>query len=529
MSEYTEAANFATPLIRDDGVPPSVQSSSWNDDAYKPVTDCEGGDEMMANDDSDALSTTSTEENGHEPFDTFQNRVAALCQNIWPQLMAEAFMIEHLPGGSFNRIISITVDTSLEKPSRFHNFLLPIWQKLTSFVKLFGINITVEQSTTHLEKYILRIPWHDNAAWVEHEVAIVQYVRSHTAVPAPDIYAYDLTYDNKINARYALQTLIPGETAMNFYSQLNTEQRIHFARQLGQAVNEIGKKALSSPGFLNPDSVFDGPAPISTVRFYIPSRNSLADIMNNVRRDKESVSSTQTPLEMIKSLLARQLQEDAKWDRLLMNPWERFETIMEAIDELGFFDDSLHYLTHLDLEPRNILIDVQNERIAELSAIIDWDSAVFGPAFLNCKPPQWLWDWQLTVAQGTEPDEKHANNIPADPSSQSIKQAFESAAGELYTHYAYTPEYRIARDICRFAIEGIESNEGYEQADQLFKDWNELHPESAVRLKLFEDFENEVDVSNDEAADVETGSEDEDDNEESEVTHGDGYGEVECS
>ncbi|KAH7357354.1 hypothetical protein BKA66DRAFT_428206 [Pyrenochaeta sp. MPI-SDFR-AT-0127] len=147
----------------------------------------------------------------------------------------------------------------------------------------------------------------------------------------------------------------------------------------------------------------------------------------------------------------------------------------KPVQEEGFFNDDMFYLTHMDFEPRNLLLDITSPTTATLSAIIDWDEAVFAPAFANCRPPSWLWDFE---GDG-DLDEEVAHQTPDDPDLQAIKGAFEEA-------------YRIARNICKLAITGFHSNDEYEVALGVIKQWNELKPHCRVG-GLFEGEDNEDD------------------------------------
>ncbi|OTB01695.1 hypothetical protein M426DRAFT_323201, partial [Hypoxylon sp. CI-4A] len=142
--------------------------------------------------------------------------------------------------------------------------------------------------------------------------------------------------------------------------------------------------------------------------------------------------------------------------------------------EEGWFKDVQNCLVHLDLEPRNILID--SEAKAEepiITAVIDWDSAILAPAFMACKPPQWIWGW----LHGQEEDERTANDVPETSENRELKEAFEQAAGPEYLRFAYAPEYRLARRLVRFAVEGrMWSSVHHRDAEKLFEEWESTHP-----------------------------------------------------
>ncbi|KAF1996299.1 hypothetical protein P154DRAFT_379717, partial [Amniculicola lignicola CBS 123094] len=291
-------------------------------------------------------STTSSSHSNEEPFDIFEPKVLALCRDLWPNLKSREFQVTPMAGGAYNRVI--------------------------------GIEVTKTKAKVHslpYGNYVIRIPRDNINAWMEHEVAIIDYLNAETTIPVPRTVKYDLTSNNGICARYALQPRVPGSPAIESYQNLNVAQKISFATQL--------------------------------------------------------------------------------------------DKIVKIMNEFGLFDDNVHYLTHMDLEPRNILIHVKDSSTANLSAILDWDSAIFAPAFLNCKPPSWLWAWEAYC----EEDEAKANDIPKYRDMQKIKEAFEDAAGFQFLRYAYTPEYRLARNIFRLAIQGIETNDGFNEVEDIIKQW----------------------------------------------------------
>ena len=181
----------------------------------------------------------------------------------------------------------------------------------------------------------------------------------------------------------------------------------------------------------------------------------------------------------ITTQLTRQREYDVSFHRECLDPWASFRRIIDYLHAHGLFDVNEYYLTHMDFEPRNIFVNTISPTTAQLSGILGWDEALFAPAFLNCRPPSWLWDFGSD--DGEELDESVAHKTPANKDLVAIKTVFEDAVGEKYLKYAYEPEYRFARDITRLAITGIGSNEDYVFCERLFKEWNEMYPENSVR------------------------------------------------
>jgi hypothetical protein len=83
----------------------------------------------------------------------------------------------------------------------------------------------------------------------------------------------------------------------------------------------------------------------------------------------------------------------------------------------------------------------------------------------------WLWAWN----DEDEEDERLANNTPPIPELRELKQLFEHAAGPTYRRFAYGAQYRLARKLLRFAIDGLQSNEDLIGAELLLAEWVEVY------------------------------------------------------
>jgi aminoglycoside phosphotransferase (APT) family kinase protein len=325
---------------------------------------------------------------------------------------------------------------------------------------------------TQISDYVLRIPRYEHA-WVEHEIAILKYFE-HTKIPAPIVKTWSLSKKSSLKSRYTIQASLPGESVVEVYLDLNTQQRISFARELGFALKEMGKLRSSCAGTLDPYNIpLDDSMP-DFLRLQCPPRNALRPGSS----EPLTRPNPQTVYEFLMFHYSRQRAYDLTLHRDHLNPWNSFTAIIDHLHTKGFLKEITYALTHKDLEPRNILTNVTSPTTASLSGILDWDEAVFAPSFTNCKPPSWLWDFEGDDDE--QLDECVASVMPQDPDLAVIKEAFEEAAGEEYLKYAYTPEYRIARNICRLAITGFHSNDEYEQAEKVIKEWNEMYPELKV-------------------------------------------------
>jgi aminoglycoside phosphotransferase (APT) family kinase protein len=415
---------------------------------------------------SDA-STTSTEVFEHEPFSTFQSKVIDLCKENWPHLSTKAFEVTRMEGGSYNRVIGVSVDVSKTQLPWYERHAKQLFQQLCF------IGRRKDKTKSKVREYVIRMPRYEHA-WFEQEVAILLFLAT-TNVPAPKIKSFGLSTANPLSSRFTIQPRIPGKSVHDVYLDLNTSQRISFARDLGLALKEMGKIRAPCPGTLDPDSILNGSQDVKILRVQCPPRNA------------PRPPSTEAPLpstlmsvyDLITSQLARQREYDISLHRESLNPWKPFRAIIDELHAQGLFDDIEYYLTHMDFEPRNILLHTTSPTTACLSAILDWDEALFAPALLNCRPPSWLWDFEGDDDE--ELDESVAGKTPEDPDLAAVKAAFEDVVGEQYLKYAYEAEYRIAQDITRLAVQGIGSNEDYEAAEKVLREWGEMYPGIKIR------------------------------------------------
>ncbi|KAH7150201.1 hypothetical protein B0J13DRAFT_620525 [Dactylonectria estremocensis] len=373
----------------------------------------------------------------HEPFDEFRSRVLVLAlTDIWPSSIPDEITIERLRGGGFNRIIGLT---------RHHYDA--------------GIDIQTQ--------YVLRIPRFD-AAQVESEIASVQFVRQHTNIPALEMVAFDATDQNALGFPYAVQVRVAGADLHSSFPKLSRADRCKVAQELGSIYRQMlalrssvagrlvllpGQKCLGAPPYVAPLRLMDSQLP--TPYGDSPMAESVHDLLvTNFQAQK-----------------ARRL----KWYPLdLLSPklLDRFCLMTSELDDVGWFAGVHYSIAHLDLAPRNVLVNPTSDtQLPIISGVLDWDSAVLAPMFMSCAPPMWIWAWQ----DDEDENERTANDEPPTPEGVQLKLAFEEAAGNDFVRFAYEPAYRLARRLLLFAIDGIQSDEDFREAEAMLQEWAGIH------------------------------------------------------
>ncbi|KAI5926869.1 hypothetical protein F4810DRAFT_653870 [Camillea tinctor] len=405
-------------------------------------------------DDESVYSETSTLVYGQEPFSTFQNRVVELaCNTIWPGVSPRDITVERLVGGSYNRIT--------------------------------GISRRVDDELDMQFQYILRVHRSEfSQRPIDCEIASLLFVHHHTQIPLPLVLGFDITDNNAIGSAYMVQNRVQGINLTHTYLSLSHENKCKLARELGNVYNQILDVQSSTYGMLVPspgDKDISSPicvAPIPIQGDFDPPELPDPALV----KPYTNSAPVQSTLEILTSLLrARQEYRIKKCrDHITYTFTEQFYIMAAELEADGWFSDVPISLAHLDLGPHNILINIDlhtNEDAHIISSILDWDSALLLPMFAACTPPMWLWGWK----EGEEEDERNANDIPPTPEAREIKQLFEEAAGPEYMRFAYRPEYRFARRLLTFALDGMSSTDGILEAGKMLKEWRKLrqpHPES---------------------------------------------------
>ena len=444
------------------------------------------------------VSFTSTVEYSQTPFDQYIHQVKELCHLLWPSSpkvpqdvktsrverllaknrMAEMFLpkrnrsarvsappkdflIHRLRGGGFNRVIGIT------------------------------IKYPTDDEPTQL---ILRVPRFEDVRH-DREVAVLRFIRHYTTIPVPDVKYVDFTCDNPLKQCYVIQNRIPGSdlqhhTEPTFYPDLKHEQKCTFAKEFALILRKLHDIIHPFPGLIEASAGsgndqkftvrhFD----INTVSGYKPEPDLNTELPFFQVRPfvKDWEPSETSPVEQSTYYFmaaqfgrwrALQLRRDPaiiRWS----NIYERLVTMADEMEIFGFLGNNENCMCHLDLlgSPRNIMVDIQSDGSLSITGILDWDSAVFAPRFVGCAPPMWLWAWNSEEDE----DEKHANDTPTTPENREIKKIFEETVGDRFLMYAYKPEYRLARELFRFAKSGITSNTGFDEAEELLNEWNGIY------------------------------------------------------
>ncbi|KAL2067208.1 hypothetical protein VTL71DRAFT_1632 [Oculimacula yallundae] len=377
---------------------------------------------------SEAGSDSSSVVYDHEPFENFQSRVLELCQTVLG-FANGGVSIERMHGGGFNRII--------------------------------GVSVSSNEGAT-LSQYVVRVPRFE-AAQLEFELAPLRLLSQRKSILTPDVVAFDTTGRNVLESPYMLQTRIPGSSLFLTYPDVSHATKCAIAKELGKVYSELLSINSVTAGRLRLSPSHES---LTIQPFHNPEITATAHYQEG--------PAAQTTFDMLRASLDHQMELAAAQgpnQSFRISFFDQFIAAASEMNALGVLDGNYYSLCHLDLEPRNILVrDPTPNQPHAISGILDWDSAVFAPPLMSCSPPMWLWAWN----DEDEEDELLANDAPLTAELCQLKQLFEHAAGPIYRRYAYDAQYRLARKIIRFTIDGLRSNEDLISAETVLEEWNQV-------------------------------------------------------
>ena len=366
-----------------------------------------------------------------------------------------------------------------------------------SFNRIFGVQ------TPASHQLILRVPRYEFAQQ-ERELAILHYVRQHTSIPTAQIVFFDSTHINPLNEPYVVHTRLPGQDLHAIYRGLSHEHKLSVAEQWGELLLSQLTVRNDFAGIVDTITSDNGnshiygfcpfevnPDPEKEDRRLL-SKQSILDIFvlqferwNAADKRAFPVSTPQShPFRLLLSddgnADFRPPQNDPHLDHL-----DRLIVVAKEMDAAGLFGADVFFsLCHLDLAPRNVMANISNtSNTLRITGVLDWDSAVFAPHFMNCEPPSWIWAWSAEDdASGGSDDfeDAHANDEPATEEDRALKRKFEDTVGVDLLKFFHMPHYRLARELFKLAMSGMRGRDPFDKADRLIREWDRLQGKPQV-------------------------------------------------
>ncbi|KAF2252855.1 hypothetical protein BU26DRAFT_515288 [Trematosphaeria pertusa] len=451
--------------------------------------------EGQGGDVTSAVSRASTDRYGHEPFDSFRDKVAQLCAD---EFGPRNITIERMKGGSFNRVIGVTVAPRSTKKLTLKRLrsLLPRMLK--------------DRRAKKILKYVLRIPRYQTGEYgLAYDIAVLRFARAHVDFPIPQAIFFDANPWNVLGSPYMMLDRLVGQNLQDVWKKLTHAQRACALRQIMKMITQLQAVTSTLAGVIHPSNDPVSMTEVQIQKFLVTSRNTT---VSRSQIPPTPPNSPQTTQELLLDQSDRWIALEKAINRngFVVPQQYKLRKIILALHEQGLIPDTdKFHLCHADLFPRNILVDIPNHQTVNITGVLDWDAeySYFAPKFVAYRAPFWLWHSDQSSTEA-ERSEILAAIEPANPEDKEMKKLFEGLAGEEWKRYALTPEYIIARRMWRLLKSGFGSNDAFREADELIRAWRELHYERELESDYFflsddedSDTESECD-SNDESVAV---------------------------
>ncbi|KAL5116297.1 hypothetical protein ACEQ8H_005855 [Pleosporales sp. CAS-2024a] len=414
---------------------------------------------------SSVVSETSTVAFEHEPYSTFQDKVFELCKVLFPNKSAQDIELERMQGGSFNRIIGITL---WEEGGRN----LP-WYSTPNIRNMFSACVRGKSAKAVKRKsFVVRIPRND----IHHlcyQSIILMYVGRVLGYQVPKCITYDSGINNPLSQSYMLQNRLPGQSLAQLWPHLSIAQRRAAARCIAEVVRDLHRVRNPCAGVIslrNTSRDLDTGV-VQLEPMMIPGHGKVS-IPAAAHVFKTRVATPQTTRNLLLSLIARQRirAEEDNIPAALDHIWSGFTAMINKIYADGFLPDHDTFsLFHPHLYARNLLFIIPTPSTVHLSGIMDWDNTLFAPKFMATRAPFFLWQDDVGA------DEHEEDQVLIEPSESSeereFKRIFEKVVGAQFFRDSYRPEYIFLRRIWRFLECGIRSGMDQYFAQEILEQW----------------------------------------------------------
>jgi aminoglycoside phosphotransferase (APT) family kinase protein len=411
-------------LLLQETVPPTVEEEN--------ESDCQSSSE------------TSTIIYSHETFETYREKVALLLASLFSYDIASQAVLSRLKGGSYNRIIGISMPSGRD------------------------------QNHCTSKELILRVPRFEPAD-VQAEALLLIHLYKTKAVPTPEIICYDSSSSNALEEPYILMQRLEGESLFTAHSKMNHSQRLSLAKTVAQLIAKIHNHPV--PAGIGPLYATDGSLFIgryTEVGEYDCSRENYTP---------PSTTDEYLPARFTKLAIPGENETQASWVPTL---YRRLGDISKCISRrLTFSQPGMNVLLHRDFAPRNIMvrhvaINLSDEKEWELSGIIDWDGCEVAPVEVAYNCPGWVWAHLDEGSVGSSSDEEEDWDPDApvfNDDCREVKEAFVEEIERLlpgFMEVVRKVRRTPLKKLWNLARKGLRSNEDFKIAEELIAAFSAL-------------------------------------------------------
>jgi hypothetical protein len=399
---------------------------------------------------------------------TAEVKVTHLAVQLFPYVESSAQIdVEYIGQGSYNRVIGLTINAS--EPHRDSGIAL------CSLMKLFS-------NSAKSKEYVVRIPINyetnkeDLADELLRDIAVLQVVAPRLSIPIPVVVEYDTTSNNVLDDPYVIQTRLRGSSLRTLWNDLNCRQRVCAIKQITKITEKIAAVTTSTAGFISVDNFkFPSTSHIEIVQFPVPSHKLGPE--SKFTKPRWGPAVPQTPLEWIVEQCERWCEyEEIVSDTDNRELWWQLVCIARSLERKGWLGETFH-LIHNDLFARNLMAVVKDAATVEITGVVDWDFAFFGPKFMALRAPFYAWTENRL---NCESNEQYVNDQPAGRTNRAVRQAYRDAASQEYVTFAFAPCAILARRMFQVVTKGMLNRVRKDDAASIARDWNALYPSDMI-------------------------------------------------
>ncbi|KAK7973098.1 hypothetical protein PG988_007232 [Apiospora saccharicola] len=381
-------------------------------------------------------------------------RITGLCKHLWPSMIEDTIKFECYFDGDNNRQLALWFSEYGEGGSA--------------------------QVIQH--ELLLRIPVKQTS--IPRTVAILQYLEKYTGISAPRVVKWDVTKDNPLGVGYLLVTNFSGDTYDYYEPDLSHDQRIVFAKQLAALYRQM--ESITSPvaGIIEArlstvnSSICSTPDEPICVRAFgtecciqVEDRDTGWDgevedvdklLHNLLCRDPPGLTVADAMLRIYQRHMHYSPECRKEGHDHSLELLELLQEKMQELVDLKIFGSNKICLQRPDLFDRNIMVEIDADGNPVLTAVVDWDDALFVPRFAAREPPRWLWgQYDLKYYGGSLKKGESILSTPSTlltamtPENEDIKRAFTEAIGEDWMAEAEDERLALVRALLHFSREVV--------------------------------------------------------------------------
>ena len=270
----------------------------------------------------------------------------------------------------------------------------------------------------------------------------------------PKVVVYDSSPSNALDRPYILYERLPGHSLQSLWATLNTAQRQSAAREIAHFTRDLSQLRSRCPGVISiRNTVFDFKQDVVRVE-QMPLSRRCSPITTSYAA-LPLLAGPMTTRELLLDLAACQRSNAGKMlagAPVHEHVWTRMQGMIDTLHRRGLIPDSEAFsLLRTQLAADDVLVSVRDEGTVDVTGVLSWGGAVFGPTFLGKQVPGFL----LGGGVGG-------------------LEAFEEVMGEEWCSVACRLEMELARRLWEVLLNGVVGGSDVFAAEEVLDEFEKV-------------------------------------------------------